>query len=122
SALSTLEGVILQGSRVLIPKGLQRAILEDLHVAHPGMERSLSRARECVYWPGMHHEIKAMVQQCPECEENKASHQQEPLIQDPRPDWPGEAISTDLFHHKAKKYLAVIDKYSGWAEVYPLTG
>eukprot|EP00094_Tigriopus_californicus_P013814 TCALIF_13369-PA protein Name:"Similar to K02A2.6 Uncharacterized protein K02A2.6 (Caenorhabditis elegans)" AED:0.28 eAED:0.28 QI:0/0/0/0.5/1/1/2/0/113 len=63
SALLTLNGVILQGSWVLIPKGLQRVILKDLQVAHPGVERSLSRARECVYWPGMHHEIKAMVQQ-----------------------------------------------------------
>lgn len=118
-SLSVMNGVLLHGSRVMIPKAMRRAILEDLHAAHPGVERSLARARECVYWRGISHEIKAMVRRCPKCEENKASHQPEPLLQDPKPKWPGEAIAADLFHYAGKEYLVVVDKYSGWTDVYP---
>ena len=39
--LTVLEGVILRGERVVIPKFLRKDILADLHTAHQGVESTL---------------------------------------------------------------------------------
>ncbi|QQP40681.1 Uncharacterized protein FKW44_014813 [Caligus rogercresseyi] len=46
-----MDGVVLYGSRVVIPLEMRKFVLDDLHVAHQGKERTLKRARQCVYWP-----------------------------------------------------------------------
>jgi hypothetical protein len=56
--LTVQEGVVLRGERVVIPKSLRKEILEDLHAAHQGVESTLRRARESIYWPNVNREIK----------------------------------------------------------------
>ena len=58
--LTAQEGVILRGERVVIPKSMRKGILEDLHTAHQGVESTLRRARESVYWPNMSRDIKGI--------------------------------------------------------------
>ena len=51
------DGLILCGDRVVIPNTLRREMIEDLHAAHQGIESSLRRARESIYWPNMNSEV-----------------------------------------------------------------
>ncbi|TRY61391.1 hypothetical protein TCAL_13473, partial [Tigriopus californicus] len=88
---AVVDGVVLHGNWVVVHEGMRRSVLDDLHAAHLRVEKTLARARSCLYWLGISHEIKAMIKECDTCEYYKASHQQEPIIEDVQSAWPGEA-------------------------------
>ena len=106
--------MIKGAGRILIPKSMRKETLKELHAAHSGRERTLQRARQCVYWPGMTNDITNMIRTCDECEIHKASQQKEPMIQEKLPSRPGESIAADLFTHNGNEFLVITDKYSGW--------
>ena len=58
------DGIVLRGDRVVIPRSLRKEIIEDLHAAHQGIESTLRRARESVYWPNMNSEVKDYISRC----------------------------------------------------------
>jgi len=60
--LSMQDGIVLRGERVVIPKSLQRQMVNRVHYAHTGTASSLSRARECIYWPGMSTDVKHFIE------------------------------------------------------------
>nr|CAD2182589.1 unnamed protein product [Meloidogyne enterolobii] len=68
-AISEIEGCLVYGQRMIIPKSLQSRILKTLHIAHPGIVRMKSIAKEHVYWPGIGREIERIVRQCEQCQE-----------------------------------------------------
>ena len=107
---------------MVVPLKLRPRVLKQLHAAHQGQERSLQRARQCVYWPGMNNDICNVVKSCKLCETYKASQRKEPLLQDERPARPGEAIAADLFNCEGRDYLAITDKYSGWLDACDFGG
>ena len=49
--LSVLDGCILWGSRVVVPRQGQQAALQELHTAYPGMTTMKALARMYVWWP-----------------------------------------------------------------------
>ena len=57
----------------------------------------MQRARQSVYCPGMTNDVKNIVRTCEECQVHQQSQQQEPLVRDPQPTRPGEAIAVDFF-------------------------
>ena len=65
--LAVINGLIVKGTRIVIPKPLQADVLEKLHNAHQGMDRTKRRARQSCYWPRMNSEIESMVSKCSEC-------------------------------------------------------
>ena len=52
--LSTQDGCILWGSRVVIPPQGRKAVLEELHETHPGCSKMKALAQR---WPKMDQEI-----------------------------------------------------------------
>ena len=62
--LTVTDGLIFRGERLVISKELRKSILSDLHVGHTGIDGSLRRAREMVYWPGMTNDIRENTQKC----------------------------------------------------------
>ena len=61
------DGLILRGDRVAIPKALRKEMIEDLNAAHQGIESSLRRARESIFWPNMNSEVKDYISRCEIC-------------------------------------------------------
>ena len=49
--LSVLQGCILWGARVVIPKSCQALVLQELHEVHQGMSKMKSLSRSYVWWP-----------------------------------------------------------------------
>ena len=47
------DGLILRGDRLVIPKAHRKTMMESLHASHQGIEATLRRARETMYWPNM---------------------------------------------------------------------
>ena len=74
------EGLILRGDRVVIPKALRKEMIEDLHTAHQGIESTLRRARESIYWPNMNSEVKDYISRCEICLTYAPHQQKEPLL------------------------------------------
>ena len=113
-SLSVEDGLLLYGSRLVIPKKLRRTILERLHSSHQGIDRTLRRARQAVYWPGITSDVTNTVQSCPRCREHLPSNPAEPMCSETVPSRPFESASADLFSHAGKHYLVYADRLSGW--------
>ena len=111
------EGLVLYGSRIVVPKNCRREVLERLHDSHQGIERTKRRARQSVYWPGINSDITNMVQACEACQERLPSLPKEPMQPDEIPTRVFESVSMDLFSHGGKHFLVYADRYSGWPEV-----
>ena len=56
--LSCQDGIILKGSRILIPEKLRNTMKKKLHAAHLGYDSMMRRARDAIFWPGMSKDIK----------------------------------------------------------------
>ena len=64
-----MDGLVLKGTRIIVPKACNEEVLSKLHEGHFGVERTKLRARDSVYWPLMYKEIEAMVKTCEKCQE-----------------------------------------------------
>ena len=82
----------------------QRAeYLKDLHAGHFGEEKTLLRAYETVFWPGISRDI---------CQKHKPAQQKEPLMPHDVPSMPWVKLGIDLFEHRSYHYLLVADYFS----------
>lgn len=109
-------GLVLRGNRVLVPREARQSVLQRLHSSHQGQVRTLRRARQCIFWPGMSSDIKNLVQSCEACQEHLSFQAKEPLMEvnEAPPSRAFEHISLDFFELNGKHFLAVVDLYSGW--------
>ena len=56
--ISVHKGLILKGERVIIPQSMRKEMLELLHNAHQGIEKTKAIAKEIIYRPGMNQDIE----------------------------------------------------------------
>ena len=68
---------ILNSCRIVVPTILRKEVLKRLHVSHQGIERTLRRARETVYWPGITADVINTVASCHPCSEQLPSQMKE---------------------------------------------
>ena len=55
--LSVEDGLVMKGSRLLIPSTLKWKVMEQIHEGHQGIEKCMLKARESVFWPGISDDI-----------------------------------------------------------------
>ena len=77
--LSTFEGFILWGSRVVVPPPGREAVLRELHEGHPGMTRMKALSWMYVWWLGINSDIKKPVRLCNQCQEVQSTPPVAPL-------------------------------------------
>ncbi|XP_028514512.1 uncharacterized protein K02A2.6 [Exaiptasia diaphana] len=86
--LSVEDGLLFKADRIVVPRSLRPEVLEEIHGAHMGENKSLSFAREYVFWPSMTAQIKDK-----------------------------QVVSTDIFEYGGHSYLLVTDFYSKYFEI-----
>ena len=120
--LSIVDGVILKGSRVVVPTSLRKHMMTIAHEGHFGIVKCQSRARQVLYWPNMNSNIETMVNRCETCQKHRYQQQKEPLTQHYVPTLPWTKIAADLFtlRNKNYMYLIVIDYTSNYPEMIQL--
>ena len=72
--MSIEQDCLLWGIRVVIPTRYQKDMLEELHVAHPGIVRMKELARSYFWWPNVDLEIKQTVRNCSSCQQVKRNN------------------------------------------------
>jgi len=115
--LSTGDGLIFRGQTILIPKQSRAELLEKVHVGHMGVDKTVSRAKDAFFWPGMVKEIKDYVLHCPISMKHRASNVKEPMVSHETPTRPWQYVHSDIFHLDGKDYLLITDSYSRHFEI-----
>ena len=111
------DGVIVKGISLVIPKPLRKDYIDRVHRGHPGIKRSLNRAKEIMHWSTMKQDIEEAISKCPACNSLKAHNQKETMINHPVPKLPYEYVSADIFEWNDRHYLITVDAYSNWFDI-----
>ena len=71
SEMSVENGILMRGSRVVIPASLRASILDKLHEGHQGITKSRERAKQSVWWPQLSQRLEETVRNCTICYKHK---------------------------------------------------
>ena len=63
--LTVVDGLVLKGQCTVIPSKPRQSSLARLHIAHMGVNKTLYRARQSVFWPGLTKDINEIISACP---------------------------------------------------------
>ena len=121
SELTVEKGLLMRGSRVVIPASLRVDMLGRIHSAHQGITKCRERAKHSCWWPGLSRQLEETVKSCPECLKHSPLRP-EPLVPSKLPHLPWQKVGTDLFEWNKSDYLLMVDYYSRWIEVSKLKG
>ncbi|XP_065079202.1 uncharacterized protein K02A2.6-like [Ochlerotatus camptorhynchus] len=77
--LSTYEELIFKGDRLLIPETFRSKTMNIIHAGHFGIQSSIKRAKQLVFWPSMGRDIERFVQQCNVCQKHSRNNVKEPM-------------------------------------------
>ena len=58
------DGLILKGTRIVVPSMKQVEILKLIHEGHLSLTKCKLRAKETVYWPGLNDQSEKLVLNC----------------------------------------------------------
>uniref|UniRef100_A0A8C7ZN50 Gypsy retrotransposon integrase-like protein 1 n=1 Tax=Oryzias sinensis TaxID=183150 RepID=A0A8C7ZN50_9TELE len=118
--ISIHKGIVMVGDKIVIPQNFRQTILEKLHMAHQGIQRTKAKARKVLYWPGMSSDIETMIQKCEQCQQMQPKNQAEPLVPHMIPELPWMKIGADIFELEGQPYLLLIDYLTKYPEVLNL--
>ncbi|UYV62250.1 K02A2.6-like [Cordylochernes scorpioides] len=115
--LTVQDGIILKNDRIVIPNKLRAEMIMKTHQGHIGINSSMRRARDNIFWPGMNAKIGQEIENCSICLSNSQNQVREPMKSHKIPNYPWERISLDIFEIFKQNYLIIVDHYSDFFEV-----
>ena len=65
--VSQSSNCVMRGDRIVVPKSLQKRVLQFAHECYLGVVRMKQRCREFAWWPGINRQIEQMVRDCEPC-------------------------------------------------------
>ncbi|XP_028402116.1 uncharacterized protein K02A2.6-like [Dendronephthya gigantea] len=115
----TTKGVVLRGSRIVIPESLQQRAIDIAHETHLGITKTKSLIREKIWFPNIDKMVQATIEKCIPCQAVGKAPPQEPISTTTMPKGPWETIHLDFYGPlPSGEYLLVaIDRYSRYPEV-----
>lgn len=114
------QNVLLRGTRIVIPKELQRKAVELGHVGHQGKEKTKSLIREKIWFPGLSKVVEQTIEKCVPCQAVGLGNPPEPMEVQQTEHTPWETVAIDFYGPipQVNKYLLVVtDTYSKYPEV-----
>ncbi|CAB4014545.1 Hypothetical predicted protein [Paramuricea clavata] len=85
---STTHGVILRGTRIVIPAALQQRVIDIAHETHLGIEKTKSLIREKIWFPQIDNQVKNTIAKCTTCQAVGQANPPEPLRMTEMPELP----------------------------------
>ena len=115
--LTSYEGCIMWGTRIVIPPQGREAVLLELHEGHPGITRMKFLARMYIWWPGISADIEKSVRLCQDCQQVQSSPPLAPLHPWKWPTRPWARLHLDFAGpFQGKNILIIVDAHSKWIE------
>lgn len=119
--LSVSNGVILRGTRIIVPGRLRQRVIMLAHSGHQGIVKTKRFLRDSVWFPGIDKMVEEMVRECLPCQaaNHDAKPASEPLQMSPLPQGPWQELSMDFCgpFPNGDYLLVVTDDFSRFPEV-----
>ena len=115
--ISTIDGLLFKGQRLIVPSALRSKVLQVLHRSHMGVTKTQDRARSTFFWVGISKEIENVIGNCEVCQRYAKRQPKECQghVQDISEAW--ESTATDLFEFKGNTYLIISCRFSGYMAI-----
>lgn len=122
SELTIEVGCLMWGMRVIVPESCRKAVLAELHTSHPGIVKMKSLACVHVWWPGIDKHVEQLVRDCESCRSVRNNPSTTLLHPWSWPDGPWKRVHVDFAGpFLGSMFMVVVDAYSKWLEVVPMT-
>ena len=122
NSLSTENGCVFYGLRVIIPSTLRNHILKLLHLGHFGMQRMKQLARSTVYWPRIDFDIEDLCRKCTSCGQFQNKPDKPSIHPWMMPEKPWSRLHLDhAINFLGRNWLVLVDAYSKYPCIYPTT-
>ena len=122
--LTIEDGLILKGTRIVVPSMKQAEILKLIHEGHLGLTKCKLRAKETVYWPGLNDQLEKLVLNSHlylKYSQSKCKLTPNMSLEQEIPVFPWTKIATNIFHFEGDSYLLLVDYTSRYPIIYKLT-
>ena len=121
--LSYVNGLVLRGSKIVVPEKLQGEVIGLAHEAHLGMDKTVALIRETMWFPKMHEKVCRYVESCRGCLAAISHTPPVPLQPNLLPEKPWQMLHADFKGPIGAKYYLhiIIDQYSKFPEVDVIT-
>ena len=106
------DGLILKGTRIIIPDRKREEILKLIHEGHLGLNKCKMRAKETVYWLGINKQLEQLILNCQLClkySRSKDKNMSHTALGHEVPPVPWSKVATDIFHYESCSYLLMVD-------------
>lgn len=123
SELSFVNGLVMRGSKLVIPMSLRNRMLTLAHEGHPGQSCMKRRLRDRCWWPNMDSEAVRICEKCEGCRLVQVPDPPEPMQRRPLPDKPWVDIAIDFLGPlpTGEYILVVVDYFSRHVDLEVLT-
>ena len=122
NSLSTENGCVFYGLRVIIPSTLRNHILKLLHLGHFGMQRMKQLARSTVYWPRIDFDIEDLCHKCTSCGQFQNKPDKPSIHPWMMPEKPWSRLHLDhAINFLGRNWLVLVDAYSKYPCIHPTT-
>nr|CAI5858972.1 unnamed protein product [Callosobruchus analis] len=113
------DGILLRGTRIVIPEKLRQRVLEAAHEGHPGIVAMKGRLRTKVWWPKIDEHAEKIVKACKGCTLVSAPTAPHPMKRRQMPDGPWVDIAVDFMGPlpNGEYLLVVVDYFSRYKEI-----
>ena len=110
--LTIEDGLILKGTRIVIPSKKKEIILKLIHEGHLGLTKCKLHAKETVYWPGLNEQLEKLILNSPLCLKYSQSKCKQPShmsLGKEIPIHPWTKLATNIFHLEGESYLLLVE-------------
>ena len=118
------DGIVLEGTWIVIPTKKCEAVLKLIHEGHLGFNKCKLRAIDTVYWPGRNNQLEILILNCKLClKYSHSKHKQEPSMSlgQEVPLHPWSKLEKDIFLFEEASYLLIVDYTRRFPVVHKLS-
>ena len=119
--LTCSDTIVLKANHIVVPSCLQERIIDLAHEGHQGLVKTKILLREKVWFPCMDNLVESKIKSCLACQVANPVTKREPLQMTVLPDNPFDEVSIDFAYVEGENLLLLIDDYSRFPLVEPVT-
>ncbi|CAB4038802.1 Transposon Ty3-I Gag-Pol poly [Paramuricea clavata] len=112
-------GIILRGTRIIMPCSLREKAIRLAHEGHQGLAKTKQLIREKIWFPRIDKDVETLIRGCIPCQANGTANHPAPLKMTELPPKPWHTVHVDFCgpFPTGEYTLVVIDAYSRFPEV-----